>query len=163
VREVAKAFGVNNGGFYRDVYQDLVFYLKTLEKPLIILDEAGDMDYDSFLEIKALWNATEGMCGWYMMGADGLREKMERCLKYKKVGYAEIFSRFGRRYCRVFYDCTDVVAKKLKESAAMIIQANAREDTDVNKLLSKTVGDDGFPSLRRIYKELVKAGNEKTA
>ncbi len=43
--------------------------------PLVVLDEAGDLQYEAFLELKALWNATEMCCGWYMMGADGLRRR----------------------------------------------------------------------------------------
>jgi len=46
--------------FFYKPYEDLVFYLKTLPYPLIIFDEAGDLQYDAFLEIKALWNATGG-------------------------------------------------------------------------------------------------------
>ena len=78
-----------------------MFYLKTLNHPIIILDEAGDLQYDAFLEVKALWNATENYCGFYMMGADGLKEKMHRAINNRKVGYTEIFSRFGKRYGRV--------------------------------------------------------------
>ena len=101
VRYIAKEFGVGGTGRYSDVYDNLVFYLKTLPTPLIILDEAGDLDYTAFLEIKALWNATELACGWYMMGADGLKEKIRRSIDGKKVGYTEIFSRFGKRYGKV--------------------------------------------------------------
>ncbi|KAA6312859.1 hypothetical protein EZS27_036275, partial [termite gut metagenome] len=94
----AKEFGVGCTGRYADVYEDLSYYLKTLPTPMIILDEAGDLDYAAFLEIKALWNATEMCCGFYMMGADGLKEKIRRSIAGKKVGYTELFSRFGKRY-----------------------------------------------------------------
>ncbi|KAA6323495.1 hypothetical protein EZS27_027073 [termite gut metagenome] len=79
IRYVAKEFGVGCTGRYADVYEDLSYYLKTLPTPMIILDEAGDLDYAAFLEIKALWNATEMCCGFYMMGADGLKEKIRHC------------------------------------------------------------------------------------
>ena len=101
IRTIAKEFGVGSTGKYVNVYEDLVFYLKTLANPIIILDEAGDLQYEAFLEIKALWNATEGFCGFYMIGADGLQEKIHRSIECKKVGYTEIFSRFGKRYGHV--------------------------------------------------------------
>ena len=85
IRQIAREFGVGSVGTYNDVYADLVFYLRSLPRPLVILDEAGDLDYAAFLELKALWNATERCCGWYMMGADGLREKIRRSIEYKKV------------------------------------------------------------------------------
>ena len=72
VRKIAAEFGVDSKGRYADVYEDLVFYLRSIDSPLIILDEAGDLQYEAFLELKALWNATERCCAWYMMGADGL-------------------------------------------------------------------------------------------
>lgn len=36
IRHIAKSFGVGSTGRYSDVYEDLVFYLKTLPTPLII-------------------------------------------------------------------------------------------------------------------------------
>ena len=68
VRKIASEFGVDSKGRYADIYEDLVYYLRGMEHPLIILDEAGDLTYEAFLELKALWNATERCCGWYMMG-----------------------------------------------------------------------------------------------
>ena len=67
VRYIAKEFGVGSNGRYSDVYADLVAYLRTIDTPLIVLDEAGDLQYEAFLELKALWNATERCCAWYMM------------------------------------------------------------------------------------------------
>ena len=58
VRKIASEFGVDSKGHYADVYEDLVYYLRSIEHPLIILDEAGDLQYEAFLELKALWNAT---------------------------------------------------------------------------------------------------------
>ena len=48
VRQIAKEFGVGYQGRYQEVYEDLVFYLRTIPTPLIILDEAGDLNYDAF-------------------------------------------------------------------------------------------------------------------
>jgi DNA transposition AAA+ family ATPase len=164
IRCISKGFGINNTGRYIDVYEDLGYYIKTLEKPLVILDEAGDLQYEAFLEIKALWNMTEHCCGFYMMGADGLREKIKRCIEYKKVGYTELFSRFNKRYQSAFVkvDKNGEIVRmsseeqmiSLRTSAAMIIKANGGED--VGQILNRTLGEDGTPSLRRIYTELKK-------
>lgn len=156
IRYIAKSFGVGSTGRYADVYEDLVFYIKTIDTPLVILDEAGDLQYDAFLEIKALWNATEMACGYYMMGADGLKEKIRRAIDGKKVGYTELFSRFGRKYGNVLPYDKENRDKLTQASAAMIIKANATGPVDINKVLRSTMGDDNMPSLRRIYKELAK-------
>lgn len=95
IRLLAKTIGVDNTGRYTDVKTAIKTYLIYLEKPLIVLDEAGDLDYNAFLELKELWNAAPRQCGWYMIGADGLRAKIDRGVSCKKVGYAEIFDRYS--------------------------------------------------------------------
>lgn len=156
IRFIAKGFGVDNTGKYIDVYEDLVFYLKTLDRPIIIIDEAGDLQYEAFLELKALYNATEYQCAFYMTGADGLKAKMERAIDNKKVGYAEIFSRFGKRYGEALPKDKAEREKVLATTAAMIIKANAPAGTNINATLRLTMGDDNVPSLRRIYTEFSK-------
>jgi hypothetical protein len=151
VRFIAKEYGIGHTGKYSDVYADLVFYLRSLPSPLIILDEAGDLDYPAFLELKALWNATERCCGWYMMGADGLRNKIRRSIDSKKVGYAELFSRYGSKYQRATPDSLQELNKFKQVHAALIIQANCKTPVDIQKMIVKTEN-----SLRRIADELRK-------
>jgi DNA transposition AAA+ family ATPase len=150
IREISKELGLGNTGKYSDVYADLVFYLRSIPNPLIILDEAGDLDYPAFLELKALWNATEGCCGWYMMGADGLREKIERARYARKVGYAELFSRFGSKYQKVSPDGKEANDEFTRTQVVMIARANNPE-VDVKEMLGKVNG-----SLRRVKIELQK-------
>ncbi len=151
IRYIAKEFGVNSNGRYCDVYDDLCFYLKTLERPLIILDEGGDLQYEAFLELKALWNATERCCAWYMMGADGLKEKMNRSIECKKVGYTEMFSRYGDKYSKVTPDDGKEREAFLKAQATMVAKLNAPEGMEVMKVVNRTGG-----SLRRVYTEIEK-------
>lgn len=155
VRFIAKEFGVGHTGKYSDVYADLVFYLRSLPSPLIILDEAGDLEYAAFLELKALWNATERCCGWYMMGADGLKEKIRRSIDHKKVGYTELFSRYGSRYQKTSPDSRDDMRQFKSVHAALIIKANtpAGVKVDIQSLIART-----DYSLRRIQDELRKIG-----
>lgn len=155
IRRIAQQLGVGGSGKYAEVYENLVFYLKGLPTPLIILDEAGDLQHDAFMEVKALWNATEHCCGYYMMGADGLQHKMRRSIDNHKVGYTELFSRFGKRYGKVV-PVGEESKRVLESTALMIIKANAPQGSDYNKILRNTMGEDGRPSLRRIYNELAK-------
>lgn len=156
IRFIATCFGVGSTGRYADVYGDLVYYLKSLPTPLIVLDEAGDLEHSAMLEIKALWNATEHFCGFYMMGADGLEARMRNSINYKKVGYTELFSRFGKKYGKVLTP-GDKGIDELHQTAMMIIKANAASDVDVRLIFNRTMGADDRPSLRRIYNELRKA------
>ena len=133
------------------MYDDLVFYLRSIDQPLIILDEAGDLQYEAFLELKALWNATERCCAWYMMGADGLKEKINRSIECKKVGYTEMLSRYGDRYSKVTPDDGKEREKFLREQAHIVAKLNAPEGTDIKAIVLKTQG-----GLRRVYTEIEK-------
>lgn len=151
IRKIAAEFGVESKGRYSDVYDDLVFYLRSIETPLIILDEAGDLQYEAFLELKALWNATERCCAWYMMGADGLKAKINRSIECQKVGYTEMLSRYGDRYCKVTPDSSDDRRAFLNEQARIVAKVNAPEGTDIAEIVRKTQG-----GLRRVYTEIEK-------
>lgn len=151
VRKIAGEFGVDAKGRYSDVYDDLVFYLRSIETPLIILDEAGDLQYEAFLELKALWNATERCCAWYMMGADGLKEKINRSIECKKVGYTEMLSRYGDRYSKVTPDEASDRRAFLNEQARIVATVNAPAGTDIAQIVRKTGG-----GLRRVYTEIEK-------
>lgn len=146
VRSIAIGFGLDAKGRYEEVYADLVYYLKGLDNPLIILDEAGDLQY----ELKALWNATERACGWYMMGADGLRAKIERSIDCCKVGYTELFSRFGDAYRKVTPQDGEERKSFLLKQAVEVAKLNAPEGVDAVSLARKSGG------LRKVYTEIEK-------
>jgi len=150
IRQISKELGLGNTGKYSDVYADLVFYLRSIPNPIIILDEAGDLDYPAFLELKALWNATEGACGWYMMGADGLKEKIKRGKDLSKVGFAEIFRRYGSKYQKVTPDGAEAYDEFVKTQIAMVAKANM-EAVNVPEMIAKVNG-----SLTRVKIELNK-------
>jgi hypothetical protein len=154
VRFIAKELGVGHTGRYGDVYGDLVFYLRTLLNPLIILDEAGDLNYPAFLELKALQNKTKESCGWYMMGADGLREKINNGIRHKKVGYAEIFDRYGAKFQKITPDGKEERTEFYTVQAAAVIKANAPEGTDIRQMLLASGN-----RLRRVYIEVKKQLN----
>lgn len=149
VRNISTAIGLSANGRYADVYDDLVYTLKSIEQPLIILDEAGDLDYPAFLELKALWNATKLSVGWYMMGADGLKAKMERNLVNIKVGYSELFSRFLSRY-------QTVLRPEGFDELQMMTVAKANGYKGTAAALKKAT-EGG--SLRRVYLEIQKQRN----
>ncbi len=151
IRKIAGEFGVGSNGRYSDVYDDLVYYLRSIETPLIILDEAGDLQYEAFLELKALWNATERCCAWYMMGADGLKEKINRSIECRKVGYTEMLSRYGDRYSRVTPDDGKERERFLNEQARVVAQVNAPAGADIACIVRKSGG-----GLRRVYTEIEK-------
>jgi transcriptional regulator with XRE-family HTH domain len=101
IKAIAKVIGVDSRGTYMDIKNKSKYYLNIMEKPLIVLDDAGDLDYAAFLELKEMLNGTEESCAWYLIGDDSLAEKINKGKENKKVGYGAIFSRFGEDYINI--------------------------------------------------------------
>jgi hypothetical protein len=161
IHRMAKALGVDQIGGYVNVKENIKYYLKLIEKPIIIIDEAGDLDYNAFLELKEFWNATEGYCGWYMIGADGLRHKIQKGIDNQKVGYREIFSRFSSRY-------TSIVPTDRNEKNAFyeklirdVLEVNATDKSAINAIVRKCItkdNSDNIGGLRRAESILILNG-----
>lgn len=84
-----------------------------------------------------------------MMGADGLREKIRRNKDLKKVGYAEIFDRYGNRYQEIVPHGLEAREDFLMKQVSQVARANGVND--VQKLFAKSGN-----SLRRVYIEVQK-------
>ncbi|WP_346856542.1 ATP-binding protein [uncultured Draconibacterium sp.] len=156
IRHIAKGFGLDHTGPFYSIREDLVYYIKTLHnpKPLIILDEFGDLPTSVYLEFKSLWNATDHYCGFYAMGADGLKNKIDKMIAKKIVGFAEIFSRMGNKFQRITPLANQDFKKFQNKQIAKIGRANGVEN--IQALHAKT-----DLSLRRIPIQLGLERKEK--
>ena len=157
VRTLARTIGVDHTGRYADVKANIKYYLRMLSKPLVIVDEAGDIDYNTFLELKEFWNATDGVCGWYMIGADGLREKFERGINSKKVGYKEMFSRYSSKFSSVVPSGRDDRLYFYKKLITDVLSANMDDTSKLNLIVKKCLNADGgqIGGLRRAESLLI--------
>jgi len=168
IRLLARTVGVDSAGKYNEVKKELKYALTNIIRPIVVLDEAGDLEYTAFLELKELWNATEKICGWYMMGADGLRAKIQRGISNKKVGYKEIFDRFNNKY--MFAVPTGIKAKEdfyaIMISEVLFANLPETEHYQINTLVPKILGTDSteLGSLRRTetFVNLIKSSNEQS-
>ncbi|SMP08928.1 ATP-binding protein [Chryseobacterium profundimaris] len=141
IRLLAKTIGVDNKGKYVDVKENLKYYLNNIDLPVIVLDEIGDLEYTAFLELKELWNATEGCCGWYMIGADGLRAKIVRGINSQKVGFAEIFRRFSEEFVKLVPTGTNERRAFKHELLMQVGKANYSGD-NLNELVKMCIDKD---------------------
>lgn len=155
IRLLARTIGVDSTGKYNEVKKDLKYALALLEFPVVVLDEAGDLEYNAFLEVKELWNATEGTCGWYMIGADGLKAKIQRGINNHKVGYREIFSRFNNKFMRIVPSGYEAKEEFYQVMISEVLVVNLPEELhyQINDLVPKILG------VKTNKKELVE-GNE---
>ena len=150
IKTIAREIGLSTNGTYQDMYNDLVGALEGLDRPLIILDEAGDLQNEAFVELKALFNATVHACGWFMLGADGLKARIKRSIEFQKVSWAEILSRYGEKSNRVTPENEKERQIFILEQAMQVASANAPEWVDYKQLARKAGG------LRRVYTEIMK-------
>lgn len=153
VKNIARAIGVDVKGTQEQVVDRIKYTLQLTDKPCIILDEAGDLEDSAVLFVKELWNATEYNCGWYMMGADGLRKRMEKNITINKVGWIELFSRFNDRYTRVVPETKDEKRAFYHSLISDVLSANMADGEKVylNEIVNKCLTNDSgrITGLRR--------------
>lgn len=142
IRGLARTIGVDDKEKYLHVKNNIKYALKVFEKPVIILDEAGDLEYTAFLELKELWNATESYCGWYMMGAEGLRSKIERGINNKKVGFREIFSRYSDRFLKITPNDRQERYLFYQKLIHDVLSANLHDEKQVSELTKRCIALD---------------------
>lgn len=137
IRYFAKTLGIDNNGKYVDVKENLKYYINMLESPVFVLDEVGDLEYTAFLELKEIWNSSDGNCGWMMMGADGLRAKITKGIANQKVGFAEIFSRFSDEFIRLVPTNVDDKKAFYNELLTQVATANHTGNVPVQQLVKQ--------------------------
>lgn len=157
---IATAVGSGTEGKYEEVLENLKYYLNILENPFIALDEAGDLEFNAFLEIKALQNATVNHCGWFLLGADGLRAKMIKGIDNHKVGYAEIFSRFSGKFLSIVptdrYQKIDFYKKLIGDVATVNLEDKSKVNYYVNLSIPKFKPTNSKPSKKEDYNDRIR-------
>lgn len=158
VRLIAKSIGADFYGKLIDVKENIKFTLKRLPKPLMIIDDAGDLELNAFLEIKEFWNATEGLCGWLMIGDDSLKNLIERCIRSKKPGFKALLSRFSGTYYTITPNGREDKQMFYINLIRQVLEVNLTDKTNIDALIKKCLvtGADGeIGGLRRVESILI--------
>ena len=139
IKALARVVGVEVKGKIIDIKENTKYYLSMLENPVIIIDEAGALDKDALGMVQEYWNATEGLVGWYMMGANALRNKISTGVSRDKDYFAELFSRFSENF-------SSIVPVEKSEKYAFyeklirdVLDANIHDKTMLNELVKKSL------------------------
>ncbi len=138
VRLIAKTIGIDPKGRYIDVKNNLKYALNNiLIKPIIVLDDAGYLDYPAFLEVIELWNGTEDTTGWYMIGDDSLQYKIQKGIDKKKIGYKAIFSRFLDEYIHITPVGLENKREFRKDLIGSVARLNMKDKNKINPVITK--------------------------
>lgn len=99
--QLADATGVQNarGCTMNEIMDKIAARLKCLECPLIILDEADKLRETVLANyIITIYNMTNDFCGLVMLSTSYGQKRIERGLRLNKKGFAEVWSRIGRKF-----------------------------------------------------------------
>jgi len=139
IKALARVVGVEVKGNFVEIKENTKYYLSMLENPVIIIDEAGALCKEALGLVQEYWNATEGLVGWYMMGANALRSKISTGVSNDRDYYAELFSRFSENFSSI------VPAEKNEKYAFYeklirdVLSANINDKGMLNELVKKSL------------------------
>ncbi|MFB6454451.1 AAA family ATPase [Chitinophaga sp. Hz27] len=132
------------GGNVAEMMEATVDALFQQETPLLIIDEADKLSDQVLYFFISFYNLLKGHCGIILMATPHLAQRIERGRRLKKKGYAEIFSRIGRRFIPL-----SAVSKK--ELTAICVANNISDEAIIAAVYHDCEGD-----LRRLEREIHK-------
>lgn len=99
LRELLAKMGKDHAGLtLPEMMYKTVQLLKSLENPIIIMDESDKLADNVLLFFITLYNELENHCGIILMATHFLEKRIRRGVAMEKKGYREIYSRVGLRF-----------------------------------------------------------------
>ena len=144
LRELLGKMGKDHAGMTMpEMMHKAVQLLKSIQNPIIILDEADKLADNVLLFFITLYNELEGHCGIVLMATFFLEKRIRRGVATEKKGYREIYSRVGLRFI------------ELEETSYLDIEkvckANAVEDSQTIRAIAKDCDGDVRRVRRLIF------------
>lgn len=157
IKALARVVGVEVKGKIIDIKENTKYYLSMLEKPVIVIDEAGALDKEALGLIQEYWNATEGVVGWYMIGANALRNKISAGVSKDKDYFAELFSRFSENFSSIVPTEKHEKYAFYEKLISDVLSANITNKNQLNELVKKSLVDinGSISGLRRAESLLI--------
>ncbi len=153
IRALATAVGINpDKSKVEDVLLDTIAYLSALPNPVLVIDEAGDLHNNTYLLLKRLYNDLEFQCGMYLLGARGLKKRIDAAIRNRTNGVEGVYSRFGSRYTTVLPEGAKERKEFLRKEALLVAEANGLSDAErINRMFSRDF------DLRTVRREVLKS------
>ena len=125
-----------------EMVSEVVRTLKMQERPLIIMDEADKLSDQVLYFFITLYNQLEDECGIVLVATSFLEKRLRTGLKFNKKGYAEIWSRIGRK-------CIELKGVGAADIASVCEVNGITERGDIEKVIQDSDGD-----LRRVRRKI---------
>lgn len=141
--ELLQMMGRDSSGYtVGEMMAVVVRGLKMQESPLIVLDEADKLNDHVLYFFISLYNNLEDECGIVLCATSHLEKRLRRGMKLNKKGYAEIWSRLGKK-------CVPLRGVTARDITA-ICEANGVTDShDIDDVI-----EDSEQDLRRVKRKL---------
>jgi len=151
LQKLLDAIGKPNSGYsVADMMETILDFFERADRPVIVLDEADKLSDGVLYFFISLYNHLEARCGLILMATDYLQKRIKNGVAINKKGYAEIYSRLGKKFMEI--------QPPSKDEQRDIIKANGIYDEQtINEIINKSDSD-----LRRV-KRLVFAEKRKEA
>ena len=151
IQQLCLQAGIDSEGKKAELIERFIDHVKSLHKPLIIIDQFDklkDSSVDLFIDF---YNELLGNCGFALSGVPALEKRILRGRQNKKSGYDEIYSRINRKFIKL-----EPISEHDVEAICM---ANGVQDEDaIYSIYNIADGD-----LRIVKKEVEKYFIKKSA
>jgi DNA transposition AAA+ family ATPase len=134
LQELCRTMSLDRSGTVGEIMTTIIRYVRTQDKPVIILDEVDKLPDPSFYFFITLCNQLQDKCGIVVTATDYLQKRMEKGVRLNRKGYKEIYSRMGRNFIKLPDHTFDDVAK--------ICLANGCDDEEtIHEIFNQCEGD----------------------
>lgn len=142
LRNLLTACGLANDGTTEQLFDKFVDHIKTLNRPLIIIDQCDKLKDPSLDLFMDFYNDLSGNCGFILSGVPALKKRILRGAQRDRIGYRELWSRIGRKFISL-----DPLAYKDVQAICMV---NGLNDNDhIREIFNTCDGD-----IRRVRRSV---------
>lgn len=144
IRQLLISSGLDSLGTTEELINRFIKHLKALNNPLLIIDQFDklkDPQLDLFMDF---YNDLNGHCGFVISGVEALEKRIDKGVNRNKIGYAELYSRIGRKFIKL-----DPISHK---DVQLICKANGVLEADEIDFIYHNCEDD----LRRVRRDIDK-------
>lgn len=142
LQQILEKLGKANTGYTVPEMMELIIETtRKKENPVIVLDEFDKVSDSILYFFITLFNKLEGNVGIVMMATEFLEKRIRRGMRMNKKGYAEIYSRIGRKFI--------ALPTPTQKEVADIAKANGARAEDLTSIYNECDGD-----LRRVKRSI---------
>lgn len=142
LKALLTASGKETHGKTEELLNRFIMHLMSIHEPSVTLDQFDklkDPQLDLFMD---LYNDLDGKCGFLISGVEALEKRILKGVHRNKIGYAEFYSRIGRKFIKL-----DPISYN---DVKLICNANGVDKAETIDYIYQNCEDD----LRRVRRDI---------